>query len=232
MVYPPATERFGGEYADAYDIGGDNQIPGLASARIDLDQNISDLAAETAARAAADTTLQTNITAEATTRAAADTTINGNITTLFGVTNRVQWAILAAGQQLTSNSTTFQNVTGIKLTGAANKTYRFSMSLGLLSTVTADAKYQFTVPAGATLFFSTGNYTDAGGTTSPIGSAGAASTFTVAGTGGNVFIEISGVVAFGGTPGDMQLQAAQNTATVETTDFVVQGTNLWGFQLN
>lgn len=43
------------------------------------DDLLTDLAAETAARIAADTTLQTNITTEATTRATADTTLQTNI---------------------------------------------------------------------------------------------------------------------------------------------------------
>lgn len=52
----------------------------LLESLIDSLATQADLAAETAARQAADTTLQTNIGAEATARAAADTTLQGNIT--------------------------------------------------------------------------------------------------------------------------------------------------------
>lgn len=137
-------------------------------------------------------------------------------------------AALVSGQQLTSNSTVFQNITDMILPLAANQVWRFAMTLISLSTVAADFKFQFTVPAGAVLFFSTGGYTAGGVYIASQASIAAATTINLDGNGINIATEIYGTVICGGTAGNLQLQAAQQTATVETTDFVVARTNIWG----
>lgn len=144
---------------------------------------------------------------------------------------RDQWAYLATSQQLTSNSTTFQNVTGMAVLLAANEVWRFSMTLIFISTVAADFKFQFTVPAGATLFFATGSFI-LGGIPTQAGSVGASISTPADGLAGNVAIEIYGTVINGANAGNLQLQAAQNTATVEAIDFVVAGTNMTGRRVN
>lgn len=160
---------------------------------------------------------------------AADTSLSGRITVLEGLEE--QKAYLAAGQQLTSNSVVMQTITGVKLTGAANESWRFRMTLVSISTAVANMKFQFTVPAGATLFFSTGSFVS-GGVSKTFGSVNAATSVVADGAGLNVAIEIMGSIFFGATPGDMQLQAAQNVATAETIDFIVQGTNLVGTKVH
>ncbi len=133
-------------------------------------------------------------------------------------------AELAAGQQLTSNSTVFQNITGMALALAANEVWRFHMTLIYISTVAADFKWQFTVPAGATLFYSSGPF-NFGAAQIFLASYGAATPAAADGNAANVAIELYGTVINGANAGNLQLQAAQNTGTVEITDFVVQGTN-------
>lgn len=171
------------------------------------------------------------------------TAVNSTLTTLLGdiasintqLTSLGQNAygkvVLTPSQQLTSNSTAFQSIIGQKITGVANGIYEFTMRMVFTSSVTAKFKYQFTIPAGALLLFSTSAYSDATGTLVTLGSALAGTPFTANGTGGNLLIVFFGQLAFGSTPGDMQFQAAQNVATAELTDFVVAGTNISWRQL-
>ncbi len=134
---------------------------------------------------------------------------------------------MTAGQQLTSNSTVFQNITGMAVPLAANEVWRFSMTLISLSSVAADFKFQFTVPAGAVLFLATGGYTAGAVYVPSQASIGAAAPITLDGAAANVATEVYGTVICGGTAGNLQLQAAQAIATIENTDFVVQGTNVF-----
>ncbi len=187
----------------------------------ELERVVVDLVAETAARVAGDATNASAITAEAATRAAADTNLNNRITTLEGLTESK--GFLNAGVQLTSNSTTFQDIISFAL--PINTQWHFRGTIILLSTVAAKAKFQFTIPAGANLYFSSGQYLDATGTPTLVQGAPASTPIQVQGNGANIPIEVWGVYTVGGTAGSIKLQAAQNVATVETSDFVVQYTN-------
>lgn len=165
-----------------------------------------------------------------------DITLNGLITALTTRVTTLEGLILArtyvtTGQQLTSNSTVFQNVTNMRLGLLANQSWQFVAHLTYLSTVAADFKFQWTVPAGAALNFSTLSVVQ-GGVQVFIGSAGASTSIMADGTAGNVTIVIMGTVVNGGTAGDLQLQAAQNSATVELIDFIVTGTNMVATQVH
>lgn len=225
----PQIESHGETHNDA----ATDPIPDLQNARLRLTTAEAAIVTETGARIAADaaeaTARAAADSAEATTRAAADTALGGRVTVLEGL--ELARAYVVTGQQLTSNSTTFQNVTNMRLPLAVNQAWQFVLHLTYLSTVTADFKFQFTVPAGAVLNFSTLSIVQ-GGVQNFIGSAGAATSFMADGTASNVTIVIMGTVISGATPGDLQLQAAQNTATAEITDFVVTGTNLVATQVH
>lgn len=129
-------------------------------------------------------------------------------------------------QQLTSNSTAFQNVTNMALPLGTNQKWRFAMTIFYISSVAADIKIQFTVPAGMSLLFASVGVV--AGTTVPISSIPAAIALIYDGTATLQALEISGTVLSAGTAGNLQLQAAQNTATVEITDFIEVGSNLFG----
>lgn len=159
--------------------------------------------------------------ASATTLTNLTTTVNNFIALEY--TNAV-----SANQQLTSNSTAYQNVTNMILPLLANQVWRFSATVVGLSSAAANWKFQFTVPAGATLWFSTGQFTTSAGGLAIYSQVGAGTTVDVRGTGANLPVEVAGTVVCGGTPGNLQLQAAQNTATVETTDFIIAGSNIFG----
>jgi hypothetical protein len=185
---------------------------------------LGDITAEAAARASADTILQTNITAEATTRAAADTALSTRVTTLEGLTEAK--ILQASSQQLTSNSTVFQNITSFGLSLLANAVWRFRGTILYNCTAAADFKFQFTLPAGAVIYGSVGPFFDPAATYQAPQLLVAGGAFALLGDGTTRGCEFSGTVVNGGTAGTMQLQAAQNTATVETTDFLVVDSNM------
>lgn len=142
-----------------------------------------------------------------------------------------QRAVLTSGQQLTSNSAAYQNITQGVIVLGANEAWRFHGTIVGLSTAAADWKFQFTVPAGGVLWMMVGQYVDTAGVLTILSQVAAGTTVAVGGTAANYPVEIMGTVVTVGTAGNMQLQAAQNTATVETTDFIVQGTNIVAWRL-
>lgn len=152
------------------------------------------------------------------------TTDEARITVLEGLTEAKLY--LSAGQQLTSNSTTFQDVVwagGVAgLTLLANAVWHFRMTGIFISTVAAGFQFQLIGPTGAKLYLATGNFAPVGN----FGSVGFANPLSATGTAANVGIEVWGTVVNGANAGVMKLQVAQHTATVESTDFLVQGTNL------
>ncbi len=130
-------------------------------------------------------------------------------------------------QALTDSSTAFQNVTAMAVPLGANEVWRFNMTLIFISTVLADFKFQFTVPAGATLYLSSGPVTFAGLQVFYQNTA-AATPMTADGTAANVAIEVSGTVINAGTAGNLQLQAAQNVAQADAAaDRIIVGSNIF-----
>lgn len=135
--------------------------------------------------------------------------------------------VVATNQQLTSNSTAFQNVANMILPLTANQVWSFRMTIRYTSSVAADFKFQFTVPAGATLEFSSGAVLF-GGVNTFLGSFGPTTPAPADGIAAPLAIEVMGTITNGANVGNLQLQAAQNTATVEATDFVLTGSNVTG----
>lgn len=137
------------------------------------------------------------------------------------------WSWKAGDQSLTSN-TTMQNDNDLFLTlSAANATYLFDgyvVYMQNTSPGTADLKYQWTAPAGASLFV-TGFGTSAASstTTYDVTANGAGSVRTVP---SNLTVAMSfeprGYVQTAATTGNLQLQWAQNT-TSTTPLFVKAG---------
>lgn len=135
-----------------------------------------------------------------------------------------QSSSVVSAQQLTSNSTAFQNVTNMAIALGANQVWRFAMTIIFISSAAADFKWQFTVPAGATLFWSSPGQTYLGVPVN-VYNQGAGVSGLADGSGAAIAVEIQGTVINGANAGNLQLQAAQNTATVEATDFVLIGSN-------
>ncbi len=199
-------------HAEAHLEGGGHEIPRFKEIRTEL-----------AALVAADAALDTRLDAEEA-ETAAHILILADHTARIATLEAEEVVIYqSAGQQLTSNSTTMQTITGFALPLAANEVWRFSMTLIFISSLAADFKMQFALPAGA-LLFHVAIGTVGGLTTPQSGPAG--TVFIWDGLATNVAVEVTGTVICGGTPGNMQLQAAQNSATVEIIDFLVAGTNM------
>lgn len=137
-------------------------------------------------------------------------------------------AAVTADQNLTSNSTTLQDVTELVVAVEASATYEFEMIFAYKAGTTADIKAGWTYPTGSTFdFFCIGldtalamteqmQISAASGDSRPWGGAG---------TGSPRFVSARGRLAVGSTAGNLQVQAAQNTAAVET-EVVLAGSYL------
>lgn len=126
--------------------------------------------------------------------------------------------IRKASDETVNNSTTLQDDDELLAALVANETVHFTLIAHISGNITADFHLAFTVPSGATLRwnFITGHAEN---------TAGALTTrtdVTVSGTanaiqGGTTTITVVGFVENGATPGNLQLQWAQNTADVSDT---------------
>lgn len=118
-------------------------------------------------------------------------------------------------QALTPSSTALQNVTAlvVPLPATAGMVFRWRSVVYYDASGTADIKFAYTIPAGATMRWSihglntaaTGSTyatTTASGTAVAVGATGVGTTHPA-------FLE--GEITMGGTAGNLQLQAAQNT---------------------
>lgn len=124
--------------------------------------------------------------------------------------------------QTVNNSATMQNDNALVVSVTANAVYRVEMRLRVASGATPDFKYQFTLPAGATGLYSA--VTSATGPlvffvfddnmSLPQSTEASASTLAF------------GLLTVGATAGNVQLQWAQNTATVSDTT-VLNGSYLY-----
>lgn len=125
--------------------------------------------------------------------------------------------------QVDKTNNTFANLTGLSLAVAANKVYRLrGRFLVTGANTTHDVKFQFTLPAGATIEWScyAGNTGTASNPMSiDIGTTtGAHSRVTVAGT---LSYVVEGLITTAGTAGTAQVQGAQNTTDAGTCSFLV-----------
>jgi hypothetical protein len=119
-------------------------------------------------------------------------------------------------QNVVNNSTVLTNVTDLVVAVAANTAYEFEAWIMFGVNTTADAKFAFTCPAGATLEWSyAATYVAVDGTTpNQAGRVTGSGTALAIGVTGSNAVLIKGTLVVAGTSGNLQLQAAQNTATV------------------
>lgn len=116
-----------------------------------------------------------------------------------------------------NNSETLQDDNDLFFQMAADDTWYFEARVLSNSGTTPDIKFAFTVPTGSTLSWSviqTGT-TNVAELIAPISASGTAA--GVDGTGADSQSFIAGIVRVGGTPGNFQLQWAQNVANVSDT---------------
>lgn len=123
---------------------------------------------------------------------------------------------LAADQTLTASSTVLQNVTGMVVAMPTVGTFSFRGVFYYDVAAAADIKFAFTVPAGVALRWGgVGAATGGGGTGDGQWGTAAASGTALAFGGGGVgtvlHCHVEGEYVAGGTAGNLQLQAAQNT---------------------
>lgn len=141
---------------------------------------------------------------------------------------------LAADQAATQSSTTMQSVTTLGFTANANTSYVFDAWIPINdSNTTADAKYTFTAPTGATinvmtLYSSTTAATNVICNITTSGTACANTTVNIA----NHFIQVRGMATIGGTAGTIQFQFAQNTATAASFPVIKKGATITWKQSN
>lgn len=140
------------------------------------------------------------------------------------------YAEVGSNQNLTTSSTTLQNITDLVVALSANARYDFlAVPVCSLSTgTTADVRYGFSVPTGATLHFG-----GAGGTSGGVGAGAGSSTDVeliqrLSATSASTVIALGGSTAAVGTllvvrvitganAGNLQMMAAQGTSSVDTT---------------
>jgi hypothetical protein len=128
---------------------------------------------------------------------------------------------VAADQVLTASSTVLQNVTNMAaaLPATAGTIFRWSSTIFYDATTTADMKFAYTIPAGATMRWGV-NALGPGGTNpvyTAITGSGTAVSVGALGIASVTMALIEGEVTMGGTSGNLQLQAAQNTSDASVT---------------
>jgi hypothetical protein len=147
--------------------------------------------------------------------------------------NGFNTSLLTADQAATQSSTTMQNVTALGFPAAASTTYVFDAWIPVNdSNATADLKYTFTTPTGATLNILTDYYSSATANVicniTASATACANTTINLA----NHFIEVRGTVANSTTAGTVQFQFAQNTSTAASFPVIKKGATITWRQSN
>lgn len=128
---------------------------------------------------------------------------------------------IAVDQVLTASSTVLQNVTNMVATlpGTAGAIFAWRGHVFYDATTTADIKFAFTIPAAATMRWGM-NALGPGGTNpiyTAITGSGTAISIGALGIGSVLYALFSGEVTMGATPGNLQMQAAQNTSDASVT---------------
>lgn len=128
--------------------------------------------------------------------------------------------IRKTADQSVNASTTLVNVTDLVQALGASEVWQFEGHLYFDSGTTPDLKVAFTVPAGATLKWSILGHQDPGGTlwagVVETGS-GVAQAIAAAGVGTPRLLKLYGLVVNGATPGNLQMQFAQNTSNASNS---------------
>lgn len=128
----------------------------------------------------------------------------------------VPTVVRKTADETVNNSTAFQNDNDLFFAMAANTTYEIELFLLVVSDSTADFKMAFTLPAGANMIWF--HVQDASIDAFRIASLGtAAQTISIVGSTDEHAFWIKGIVRCATFAGNLQLQWAQNTATVVNT---------------
>jgi hypothetical protein len=140
-------------------------------------------------------------------------------TTDISLYRRSLYAMLykSANQILTVSSTTLQNVTDLVIAVPAAGTFSFRGVIYYDGPTAADIKFAFNIPALATLRWMglgvvTGGTTTGDATFTTVTASDATISFGAAGAGTVIGCIIEGEYVGGGTAGNLQFRAAQNTS--------------------
>lgn len=120
---------------------------------------------------------------------------------------------LSADVGLTPSSAVLQNVAGMVVVLPTAGIFRWRSTLFYDASTTADIKFAYTMPAGASMRWGVIGQATSGGTmvTSTTTVSGTAIALGALGVGTFAMASIEGDITMGGTGGNLQLQAAQNT---------------------
>ncbi len=123
---------------------------------------------------------------------------------------------IKSANETVNNSAAMQNDDHIVASVVANATYEWQFRPEYLSQLTPDLKFQWTVPASATMVWG-GVYADtAGGMVTP-GNLTAASVVAICGAAADFTGWFTGTLVTAATAGNCTLQWAQNTANATNT---------------
>jgi len=128
-------------------------------------------------------------------------------------------------QILTQNTTVLQNVTNLFAPMPLTGSFGFRAGIFYSSSVTADIKFAFSIPAAASILWNgngvvLGSGVSGDGTFNTANASDAALSYGAAGVGTTLFCSIEGSYIAGGTAGNLQFRAAQNTAELSNTTIV------------
>ena len=120
---------------------------------------------------------------------------------------------MSAAQGLTPSSTVLQNVTAMVVALPTAGTYRWRSTVFYDASTTADFKIAYTIPAGATMRWGMSALATSGSapTYSTTTVSGTAISIGALGVGTGAMARMEGDISMGGTAGNLQMQAAQNT---------------------
>lgn len=121
---------------------------------------------------------------------------------------------LTADQALTPSSTVLQNVTNMVVALPTAGTFRWRSTMFYDASTTADFKFAYTIPAAATMRWGISALGTAGTTPSYTTATASAAALSIGalGVGTVTMARMEGDITMGGTAGNLQMQAAQNTS--------------------
>jgi len=129
----------------------------------------------------------------------------------------------AANQALTVSSTALQDVTNLFAALPTAGTFQWDAVIFYDGPAAGGIKFAYTMPAAASMIWGgIGQATTAAGNVGDgqwqaTGGSGTAIAYGTNAAGNTAIMQISGEISMGGTAGNLQLQAAQNTANAGTT---------------
>jgi hypothetical protein len=133
-----------------------------------------------------------------------------------------------ADQNVGPSNTVLQNLTNlaVPLPGTAGAIFQFQAVVFYNSNTTADIKFAFTIPAGATMRWGIHALATGAGGISGDMVAGSISvsgnTVAVGGAAADAMATFFGEVTMGATAGDLQMQAAQQTSDASATNVMTR----------